>query len=37
MKNFSVFGVHGKIRVSERGGGWGGVHKKPIYRGREIA
>ena len=28
MKNFSVFGVHGKIRVSERGGGWGGGSQK---------
>ena len=27
MKNFNVFGVHGKIRVLE----WG-FHEKPIYR-----
>ena len=27
MKNFNIFGVHGKIRVL------GKVHKKPIYRG----
>ena len=28
MKNFNVFGVHGKIRFLEAG-----VHEKPIYRG----
>ena len=28
MKNFNIFGVHGKIQVSERG-----FHEKPIYRG----
>ena len=27
MKNFNIFGVHGKFQ------GGGGVHKKPIYRG----
>ena len=28
MKNFNIFGVHGKIQVLERG-----FHEKPIYRG----
>ena len=28
MKNFNIFGAHGKIRVLG-----GGVHEKPIYRG----
>ena len=31
MKNFNIFGVHGKIQVL--GGQGGGVHEKPIYRG----
>ena len=30
MKNVSIFGVHGKIRVLGEGGGG---HEKPIYRG----
>ena len=29
MKNVSIMGVHGKIRFLV-----GGVHKKPIYRGK---
>ena len=34
MKNFIVFGVHGKIRVSERGGGGvGGGFTKNQYIG----
>ena len=28
MKNFNVFGFHGKIRILE-----GGVLEKPVYRG----
>ena len=28
MKNFTILGLHGKIRVLGRG-----VHEKPIYRG----
>ena len=35
MKNFNIFGVHGKTRVLRDGGGGGGGggHKKPVYRG----
>ena len=34
MKNFTIFGVHGKIQVW--GGGGGGGHKKPTYRGIDL-
>ena len=32
MKNFTIFGVHGKIQVWGGGGG----HKKPTYRGIDL-